>query len=67
MLDVSFPIDVVFVGEDERISAIEPLDPGDTGLVVSPGPCRYVVELPQGWADENGVAVGDTFEYADER
>jgi uncharacterized membrane protein (UPF0127 family) len=59
MKDVSFPIDVVFVGTDMLISAIEPLDPGDTRLVTSPGPCPYVVELSQGWAADQGIAIGD--------
>ena len=61
MKQVAFPIDVLFVGEDLTITAIEPLDPGDMRLVSSPGPCRYVVELPQGWAGEQGIAVGDAF------
>ena len=61
MKQVAFPIDVLFVGDDLAITAIEPLDPGDMRLVSSPGPCRYVVELPQGWAEEQGIAVGDAF------
>lgn len=61
MKQVAFPIDVLFVGDDLTITAIEPLDPGDMRLVSSPGPCRYVVELPQGWAEEQGIAVGDAF------
>ena len=67
MKRVAFPIDVLFVGKNLTITAIEPLDPGDTRLVSSPGPCRYVVELPQGWAGEQGIAVGDVFGYAEER
>lgn len=58
MKDVSFPIDIVFIDTAMCVSAIEPLDPGDTRLVTSPGPSRYVVELPQGWAAEHGVVVG---------
>lgn len=65
MKDVSFPIDVVFIAEDGTVSAIEPLDPGDTRLVSSPGPCRYVVELPQGWAAREGIVVGSAFEVAE--
>jgi hypothetical protein len=67
MKQVAFPIDVLFVGDDLTITAIEPLDPGDMRLVSSPGPCRYVVELPQGWAGEQGVVVGDDFGYAEAR
>lgn len=65
MKDVSFPIDVVFIGEDLRVSAVEPLDPGDTRHVTSPGPAPFVVELPQGWAEEQGVGVGSAFDLGD--
>lgn len=61
MKDVTFPIDVLFIGEDMAVSALEPLDPGDTRTVSSPGPSRYVVELPQGWAAEKGIVVGSIF------
>ncbi|MHB1342037.1 MAG: DUF192 domain-containing protein [Coriobacteriia bacterium] len=61
MLDVTFPIDVVFIAVDNTVSAIVPLDPGDATPVRSPGACPYVLELPQGWAAENGITVGSTF------
>lgn len=65
MKGVTFPIDVVFIDENLAVSAIEPLDPDDTRLVSSPGPCPYVVELPQGWAEANGISVGGAFELAE--
>jgi hypothetical protein len=58
MKDVTFPIDVLFIGVDSKVSAVEPLDPGDGLPVSSPGPCIYVIELPQGWAAEQGIGVG---------
>lgn len=58
MKDVAFPIDVVFFAEDLTVSAIEPLDPGDTRLITSPVPAPYVLELPQGWAEEQGIESG---------
>lgn len=61
MKEVAFPIDVVFVGEDLTVIAVEPLSPGESRLVTSPGPSTYVIELPQGWAGENGIAVGSEF------
>lgn len=67
MKEVTFPIDVVFIGEDLTVAAIEPLDPGDTRLVSSPGPCGYVVELRQGWAAGQGIAIGDGFVDGAER
>ena len=58
MKDVAFPIDVIFIAEDMNVSAIESLDPGEERLVTSPGPCPYVVELPQGWAADEGIGIG---------
>lgn len=65
MKDVTFPIDVVFIAEDGTVSAIEPLDPGDTRLVTSPSASAYAIELPQGWAAESGIEVGDAFTYSE--
>ncbi len=65
MKDVSFPIDVIFFDESLRVSAIEPLDPGDEERVTSPGPSSYVLETPRGWADRAGVALGDQLEIGE--
>ncbi len=64
MKDVSFPIDVLFIGEDGCVSGIVPLDPGSETLAFSPGPSRYVVELPRGWAEARGIRQGSRFELA---
>ncbi|MDP2299901.1 MAG: DUF192 domain-containing protein [Coriobacteriia bacterium] len=61
MKEVTFPIDVVFIGQDLTVSAIEPLSPGESRLAISPGPSAYVVELPQGWAAGLGIGVGSEF------
>ena len=66
MKEVSFPIDVVFVAEDLTVSAVAPLDPGSTDLVASPGPAPYVIELPQGWAAEQGIGVGSALAVPEE-
>ncbi len=63
MRKVGFAIDIAFIGEDGRVSAIEPLDPKESRLVDSPGPSRYVLELPQGWAEQHHITVGTAFEY----
>lgn len=66
MKDVSFPIDVVFIAEDLTVSAVVPLEPGSTDLVTGPGASPYVVELPQGWAAEQGIGVGSELEVPSE-
>jgi len=64
MRDVAFPIDVVFIGEDGLVAAVEPLDPGESRTVQSPGPSTYVLELPQEWAEANNIRPGAVFEYS---
>ena len=59
MKDVSFPIDVVYIGENMQVESVWALYPGETRLVSSLGPVRYVLELPQGWAKEQGIVGGD--------
>jgi uncharacterized membrane protein (UPF0127 family) len=61
--DVSFPIEVVFVAEDGRVSAIEPLSPGESERrVTSDTPSLHAIELPQGWCAGKGVSVGSVLE-----
>lgn len=67
MRKVAFPIDVIFIGDAGTVDAIEPLDPGESRLVQSPGPSRYVLELPQEWAEAHHVQPGAAFEYAPAR
>lgn len=60
--DVTFPIEVVFIAENGMVSSIEPLDPGDVDRrVTSPAAVDYVLEVPQGWCEINGVSVGSMF------
>jgi len=67
MKGVGFPIDVVFIGLDGRVSGITSLEPGDPRKIDSPGPSRFVVELPKGWAAEHGIVIGSEFTYDEGR
>ncbi|TDB37812.1 MAG: DUF192 domain-containing protein [Actinobacteria bacterium] len=67
MKNVGFAIDIVFIGLDGTVSGIASLEPGDPRKIESPGPSRFVVELPKGWAAEHGVVVGSRFTYDDGR
>jgi uncharacterized membrane protein (UPF0127 family) len=51
----------VFAGSDGRVLAIAPLDDGHP-TAASPGPVRWVVELPGGWCSRNGVEPGARLE-----
>jgi uncharacterized membrane protein (UPF0127 family) len=57
---VDFPIDVVFVGPDRRVTGIATLDRTRT-LAPSPSEVSWVVEVPVGWTGRNGVKAGTLF------
>lgn len=65
MRNMEFPLDVLYVGSDGRIRQIVTL-PAPRGPVeyyltypATSGVGRYVVEVNAGWAESNGVRVGD--------
>lgn len=62
MREMSFPLDMLFVGADGRITAIHeaPVPDDDTdGLTTYAGTAKWVLEVNRGWADARGVTVGD--------
>ena len=67
MRRMDFPLDIVFVGADGRINVIHeaPTPPEGTeehGLERYPGRGRWVLEVPRGWTDTNGITEGDRVE-----
>ncbi len=57
---VPFPLDVVFVAPDARVTGVSPLGPRHE-LAASPGPVGWVVELPGGYARSHRIGVGTPF------
>lgn len=60
MRGMSFPLDIVFVGPDERVTAVHhaPVPDGDPERSYS-GRAKWVLEVPRGWANRTGLDVGD--------
>jgi uncharacterized membrane protein (UPF0127 family) len=61
MRGMAYGLDIVFVGADGEITAIHEAPPPaetDSDRQYS-GHARWVLEVPRGWTDERGVAVGD--------
>jgi uncharacterized membrane protein (UPF0127 family) len=62
MREMDFPLDVVFIGADGRINAIEsapapgPNEDGET--IQRTGRGQYVLEVPRGWMERHGIHVG---------
>jgi len=66
MRKMDFPIDIVFVGADRRVTAIHharaPGPNEDGNDIRYSGYAKYVLEVPRGYADEIGLSVGDRIE-----
>jgi hypothetical protein len=64
MRHMNYPIDMVFIGADGRVTTIHHAetevndDPGDD-LTPYPGRAKWVLEVPHGWTTEHGVEPGD--------
>ncbi len=63
MRDMDFPIDIVYVGADNRITSIhhapEPPEGADGNDHQYPGHGQYVLEVNHHWTTERGIEVGD--------
>ncbi|WP_436924778.1 DUF192 domain-containing protein [Halosimplex amylolyticum] len=60
MRDMAFPLDIVFVGADERVNEIHHAGvPEESPETAYRGEARWVLEVPRGWANETGVDAGD--------
>ena len=61
MRSMDFPIDIVYVDGDGRITTIHhaPTEANDDDLTPYPGRGQYVLEVPYNWTVERGVEEGD--------
>ena len=62
MREMDFPLDIVFIGADGRINAIESAPaPGpneDGESIQRTGTGKYVLEVPRGWMERHGIHTG---------
>lgn len=60
MRDMAFPLDIVFIGPDERVTEIHHagVPEGDYERTYE-GRGKWVLEVPRGWTNETDVDVGD--------
>lgn len=63
---LTFPVDVVFVSADRRVTGVTTLDAGHPAAA-SPGPARWVLEVPGGWAARAGLRLGSRLEMPPDR
>lgn len=66
MRRMDFPLDIIFVGADGRITSIHhrraPGPNEDGNDITATGTGQYVLEVPRGYANETGMEVGDHVE-----
>lgn len=67
MKDMNFPIDIIWIGNDEKIVDISKDVPPESFLKTfqPQKPVQYVLEVNAGFADKNNIAIGDAVELGD--
>ncbi|WP_267641830.1 DUF192 domain-containing protein [Haloarchaeobius amylolyticus] len=68
MRKMDFPLDIIFVDSDGRITSIHHMRaPGpneDGNDIKAPGRGQYVLEVPRGYTNATGIEVGDHVEVS---
>ncbi len=68
MKDMNFPIDMIWITEDMKVDYIEndatpESYPATFGPGVNDGNAEYVLEVPNGFAAQNNLKVGDSIQF----
>lgn len=59
MKNTPMPLDLLFIGEDGKIRAIEKGESFSSDSIAPPVRAKFVLELKQGTAEKSGIAIGD--------
>ncbi len=62
MKDTLVPLSIAFIASDGVIVNIANMQPLSRDIHSSRMPCRYALEMPEGWFARNGVHEGDKVE-----
>ena len=56
-----FPIDIIWINEEKKVVHMEKnVPPESFPKIFTPSePAKYVLEVPAGFSDENGLMAGD--------
>ena len=64
MKNTEFPLDILYINEDFKIASMqENAAPLNEGSLSSEVPVQYVLEVNAGYAEQQGVTVGDSISY----
>ncbi|MBT8396923.1 MAG: DUF192 domain-containing protein [Gemmatimonadetes bacterium] len=58
MKDTFVPLDIAYLDSNLRIIDILPMEPQSLDTQPSSGPAMFALEVPMGWFEEVGIAVG---------
>ncbi|WP_280584946.1 DUF192 domain-containing protein [Halorubrum sp. Boch-26] len=59
MRDMAFALDIVFVAPNGTVTTVHEAEVESPPYTRHRGSGRYVLEVPQGWSERNGVEPGD--------
>lgn len=66
MSNTPIPLDILYIRGDASVLSIAAMTtPYSEQPIPSRGPCRYVLEVPGGWAERHGVKPGDKLSLPD--
>lgn len=64
MRNTFVPLDILFIGEDMRVSKISSnAEPRSLDIIGSGGPVRFALELAAGSAERDGIGLGDKVQH----
>lgn len=63
MQNTPMPLDLLFIGEDGRVRAIEQGEPFSTDTISPDVSAQFVLELKAGTAQKVGIAIGDRLHH----
>jgi uncharacterized protein len=63
MQNTPMPLDLLFIGEDGAVRAIEQGVPFSTDPIAPPVRAQFVLELKAGTAEKAGIAIGDRLRH----
>ncbi|MGB8930976.1 MAG: DUF192 domain-containing protein [Anaeromyxobacteraceae bacterium] len=63
MKNTLLPLDMIFIGDDGRVSGVVVRATPGSLEPRSGGPSRFVLEVNGGWAEAHGVAAGDPVRF----
>jgi len=58
MQNTYLPLDIAFLDDNGSIFQIEQMSPLSTRFTTSSKPCKYAVEMNEGWFEKNSIGVG---------